>query len=101
MVECIKIKTNDMTLLLIGIIVFGISFSLLQRYDENVLLLVIAIVSGIYLLCLAIAFTDRISQRGDLREIEAFKQTILEARKTGDPIERAAFLQKIAEWNEK
>jgi hypothetical protein len=99
-----QIKTiKTMILLLTAIVplILGIIWTIYSEYDEELVAIILTTLSAIWLIILLMKLTQRNEQRSGLREIEALKYTLQEARKSGDPIERAAFLQNIAKWNEK
>lgn len=89
-----------MYLLIISIIALAVGVYLLKETYNDDLGVLIIIISAIILLAQASLMTSQYRAKVKMKEREAFRTTLSEARKNGSELENATILLRLAEWNE-
>jgi hypothetical protein len=92
-----------MILAIILLVLFVVGIWLERRtWDYDVLGALMAVISGILLLCHALALIlHPLEIKSNLIKYEATKVTLQTARENNtDPLERAAIVKQVSQWNE-
>jgi hypothetical protein len=88
-----------MYLFILSIACLVLGIFLVRSYHTEDLGVALILIFGVTLLVQMVMLTNHYSCKQSMREREAFRKTLNEARKSGEKLENATILKDLADWN--